>query len=82
MGEIAEGIIEGVFCEACCGYIGEAVGFPRFCSKACERDAQSAPAAPKATRPGSRKVACPTCGKKVVGLADHQRDAHPKEPQP
>lgn len=26
--------------------------------------------------PPKAKVRCPTCGKRVKGLADHQRDAH------
>lgn len=39
MAEIAEGIIEGLFCSQCCGYVdGEAVGFQRLCDSCKEDD--------------------------------------------
>ena len=31
MGDVAEMIIEGILCEECGSYIGEAVGYPRKC---------------------------------------------------
>ena len=31
MGEIADGILEGEFCESCGQYLGEACGYPRQC---------------------------------------------------
>ncbi len=37
MGEYADMIIEGVTC-ACGEFIGEEVGYPRFCSEQCARD--------------------------------------------
>lgn len=37
MGEIADSIIDGEFC-ACGEYLGEAVGFPQFCSPQCQKD--------------------------------------------
>ncbi len=35
MGEIADGIIDGEFCEECGTYIGEGCGYPRKC-ESCE----------------------------------------------
>ena len=32
MGEIAEAILDGVFCQVCGEYIGEEVGYPRTCA--------------------------------------------------
>jgi len=37
MGEYADMIIEGATC-ACGEFIGEEVGYPRFCSTQCEKD--------------------------------------------
>lgn len=37
MGEIADGILEGDFCQYCCDYIGEGNGFPVTC-EACRQD--------------------------------------------
>ena len=31
MGEITDMILDGILCEECGGYIGEAVGYPRSC---------------------------------------------------
>lgn len=37
MGEIAEGLLSGFFCQVCGSYIdGEEPGFPRYCSPACK----------------------------------------------
>lgn len=40
MGEIAEAIINGEFCECCGGCIGddESPGFPRCCDKDCAKE--------------------------------------------
>lgn len=32
MGEIADDTLDGIFCQACGGFIGEAVGYPRCCT--------------------------------------------------
>lgn len=32
MGEIADMMIDGILCEECGEYIGDAVGYPRLCS--------------------------------------------------
>lgn len=72
MGEIADLMLNGTFCEACCTPIGDgqSPGYPRY-HRAC-RPKQAPPVA---------KPKCPTCGKKVkpTGLADHMRDAHPAQ---
>lgn len=38
MGEIAEMILEGVFCQVCGEFIGEPVGYPRNCEFCEEED--------------------------------------------
>ena len=38
MGEIADDIIDGIFCEWCGEYIGDAVGYPRKCFD-CQKEA-------------------------------------------
>ena len=37
MGDMADDIIDGIFCEQCGGYLGNAVGYPRICSS-CSGD--------------------------------------------
>ena len=37
MGDIAEMHIDGTLCECCGEYLGEAVGYPRYCNE-CKRD--------------------------------------------
>jgi hypothetical protein len=66
MGEYADMIIEGETC-ACGEFIGEAVGYPQFCSKQCALDYGGAEqvAAQTETNP-PKTVACPlgTCERK------------------
>ncbi len=31
MGEMADDLIDGIFCEQCGEYLGDAVGYPRTC---------------------------------------------------
>ena len=38
MGEMAEDILEGVFCQVCGCYIGEEVGYPRSCDDCDETE--------------------------------------------
>jgi len=37
MGEITEMILEGILCQGCGVYIGDGIGYPRFC-KECEEE--------------------------------------------
>jgi predicted Zn-ribbon and HTH transcriptional regulator len=37
MGDAAEMILEGIVCESCGVYIGEAIGYPRKC-KDCKKE--------------------------------------------
>lgn len=37
MGDVAEMVIDGVLCQACGCFIGDAVGFPRSCDD-CEEE--------------------------------------------
>lgn len=39
MGEISEMVIEGILCELCGVYIGDATGYPRKCA-CCERNSK------------------------------------------
>ncbi len=69
MGDISDLMQCGVLCQQCGGYVGDDVGYPRYCAD-CE------------PLPSVRvKVACPICGRKVKhnGVADHIRAAHPGE---
>ena len=77
MGEIADLILEGVFCQGCGIALGAPCGFPRFC-RHCE--SQESFVAPKRTS-RMRPHECKVCGKrfkKAVGLAAHCRDVHEK----
>ncbi len=76
MGEYADYIINGDDCQECGVYIGPGDGYPRSCASCRRESAQF-----HKGRHG--KVPCPVCGKTVtvVGLKDHQRDAH-KVPKP
>jgi hypothetical protein len=82
MGEIAEMMLDGDLCEGCGVYMGSpGQGFVRRC-----RDCQPSKADRKtenmarheAEQARQKKDKCPTCGKRVrlVGMADHKRDAH------
>ena len=57
MGEYADMIIEGETC-ACGEFIGDAVGYPRFCSTQCEADYGPADDAPVNERP-AKTINCP-----------------------
>jgi len=75
MGEIAEMMLDGTLCQSCGEFMGEEVGYPRFCAS-CAQELGELHGEVKV------KVPCPTCGKKVkaAGLADHQRDVHGAPP--
>lgn len=75
MGEYAEMMIDGTLCQVCGEFMGDTPGHPRTCS-GCLRDMERPQHVSQVP-----KVACPQCGKKVklLGLRDHQRDAHGKQ---
>lgn len=82
MGEIAEMMLDGTLCEGCGVYLpGEAQGIPRRCRDCrptkAERKASNI-ARHEAEQARQKKAKCQTCGKRVrlVGMGDHQRDAH------
>lgn len=75
MGEYAEMMLNGMCCECCGAFIGDADGFPRYCSPECAADrGMHIPIA----RPPIPKTKCPECGKRVkrAGLRDHMRFVH------
>lgn len=82
MGEVAEMMIDGTLCEGCGVYMGGgALGFPRRCQDCRPSRAENKAAnmaRHEAAQARQKKDKCQTCGKRVrlVGMADHQRDAH------
>ena len=72
MGEISDMMIGGEYCQCCGAFIGDDVGYPRYCSD-CEGDRG-------VVNPSPAKVKCLTCGKQVkaIGLIQHMRDKHGK----
>ncbi len=86
MGEIVAMIIDGTLGEGCGVYLhGPGNGVPRRC-----RDCRPSKAEQKALNIArmeaehalQKKGKCPNCGKRVrlVGMADHQKDAHGVKP--
>lgn len=74
MGEIAEAVLEGAFCEGCGVYLGEGDGFPRRCS-ACGGTHAS-------DFESIKNEICPICKKKFykrIGVVDHIRGNHAKK---
>ena len=71
MGEIADGILDGVFCEGCGEYLEDETGYPRRCSSC-----QSFEKYDRNRKTLKTKQTCPHCNRKFVGLADHVRDKH------
>ena len=86
MGEIADMMLDGTLCEGCGDYIGDAEGFPRYCSTECAEGrgmaAHFEPLKHRRRKPkkrGKAKVHCMDCGKGFKGekqLIQHHRDAH------
>lgn len=82
MGDIADMMLDGTLCEGCGVYMpGEGQGVPRRCRDCrpikAERKADNI-ARSQAEQAAAKKHPCPTCGRKLrmVGMADHMRDAH------
>ncbi len=78
MGDIADMMLDGTLCEGCGEYIGDATGFPGYCSPKCAagRGADYTPF--ERVKVKRVMVSCPKCGKRVkeIGLPDHTRDKH------
>jgi hypothetical protein len=96
MGEHAEMMLDGTCCEACGEFIGNPIGYPRYCCKACEPEnhrpitLQGAlrrslkPHQREETRRHLAKAHVCDCGKRfrfATALAQHQRDKHPAIPR-
>lgn len=90
MGEYAEMMLDGTCCEACGEFIGNSIGYPRYCCKACEpadyislRGALRRSLKPHQREERQRhlvKAHVCECGKRfrfATALAQHQRDKHP-----
>jgi len=97
MGEIAEGMLDGTYCEGCAVYLGgDEFGVPLVCGT-CARERRQAgrdiqrlgqffqDCGEHETQglPG-RKVRCEKCGRLVkrAGLADHERVMHAQPATP
>jgi len=80
MGEIAEMMLNGEVCQGCGGFMGEALGYPGYCSKQCagESSTPEPVTMTKCGHPRPSKIRCPDCDKlvKKAGLRDHQRVVH------
>ena len=79
MGDIADGIIGGEFCQVCCCVLEHSLGdYPQTCPECAAEDSVSDGAPYKANMKGV-KVRCSVCHKtvKALGLGDHVRDKHP-----
>ena len=73
MGEIAEGVLDGEFCQECCGYMpGHPPGYPRTC-RSCKGEVFKQPKRPK-------DLNCPVCERKFCaqGLKAHVTAKHPE----
>ena len=82
MGDVADMMLDGMLCEGCGVYLGEAVNYPRRC-KSCQKGRRiDALRTATHTHHREQKTQCPTCGKrvKIAGLTDHMRDAHGVRP--
>jgi hypothetical protein len=93
MGEYAEMMLDGTCCEGCGEFMGNPIGYPRYCSKACEPADYRAVAVPivrRRLKPHQRaeiarhvaKAHVCQCGKRFkysTALEQHQRDKHSAE---
>lgn len=72
MSEHTDDILDGLFCQSCNAFMGNACGYPRSC-----KDCSGVTAAPNPA-----KINYPQCNKRVkaIGLAVHQRVVHGMEP--
>lgn len=78
MGEMAEAIINGDFCDCCGEWLGVGDGFPRRCSD-CQPSKSQTTTKNGTTIYRPTKVNCPECNKLVKkgqGLKDHLRVVH------
>ncbi len=82
MGEIADAMLDGTFCECCGEYIGSDAGYPQYCSPQCADDRgvefDNSWLLELNNKTRVEKTNCPKCQKLVkrVGLSDHMRDKH------
>ena len=76
MGEFADAILDGEFCESCGEWLGSGWGAPRLC-EGCAAERGDEPTSKK-----KAKVACRTCGKRVrpEGLKQHMLAKHERRP--
>lgn len=86
MGDISDLMLDGTLCECCGVYMGDGgIDTPRRC-RGClpSRDERKAAniARHEAEQARQRKAKCTVCGRRVrlVGMADHMRDAHGERP--
>lgn len=81
MGDIADMIVEGMMCP-CGEFIGDASGYPRFCSDQCAKDYGGGSDEPANTPKDPKTVLCPShpsCERRFrtrEGAAQHWVDAH------
>lgn len=83
MGEIAEGMLDGTFCEGCGEYLGSDAGFPQYCCDQCARDRGAATStdleATDLAPPAGKRFRCDICKKRFhteQGRRDHGTAKH------
>lgn len=79
MGEYAEMMFDGTFCQHCGEYIGSDNDYPTSCG-CCEQEERrlNGITYTKCGQPRPSKTRCEICNKlvKKAGLKDHMRDKH------
>lgn len=78
MGEHAEMRLDGTLCEGCGEFLGDPVGFPRYCADCRREEGVASPFDHYASVPARIKVICPDCNHRVraCGYWQHRRDKH------
>jgi len=76
MGDYADMVLDGIYCQLCGSVVGEGEGFPVICFS-CQKE-HNCDGFGDPVKPPAKKVKCPQCGKKVkeAGLKMHQKDVH------
>lgn len=81
MGEYAEMMLDGTYCQSCGEFLNggeDGEGFPMFCAGCQPKDGGGLFAPNKKKKSNQPKIKCPLCERliKKTGLGDHVQDAH------
>lgn len=79
MGEMADAMLDGTFCQYCGDFLDSDNGYPTSCAS-CEQEERKTNGITytKGGSPRPSKIRCELCNKlvKKTGLKDHMRDKH------